>query len=132
MGDLISDIISFGLFQDSFNLRDAPFFLSQWRQRLFYDVYSKDKFLANIFARPPRLLETYSNVQKPLDLPDDFLLGATEEEAATRVDAAGWACDKTVSPASWIRLRSITGGMAEMVLQYRFQSVTKDTVTDLK
>ncbi|KAJ4156053.1 hypothetical protein LMH87_001267 [Akanthomyces muscarius] len=132
MGDLISDAVAFGIFQDSFNKKDAPFFLTQWRQKFFYDLYSKDKFLANLFARPPRLLKIYSDVQKPWELPDEFLLGATEADAATRLTPDGWDRHRVLSPASWIRLRSITGEIAETVLKFRFQSATEDTVTELK
>ncbi|OAA73006.1 Zn(2)-C6 fungal-type DNA-binding domain protein [Akanthomyces lecanii RCEF 1005] len=132
MGDLISDAVAFGIFQDSFNKKDAPFFLTQWRQKFFYDLYSKDKFLANLFARPPRLLKIYSDVQKPWELPDEFLLGATEADAAARLTPDGWDRHRVLSPASWIRLRSITGEIAETVLKFRFQSATEDTVTELK
>ncbi|TQV98509.1 fungal specific transcription factor [Cordyceps javanica] len=132
MGDLISDAVAFGIFRDSFNLKDVPFFLAQWRQRFFYDLYSKDKFLSIIFARPPRLLKMYSNVQKPWELPDEFLLSSNETSAAERLTPDGWDSLKVINPATWIRLRSITGEIAETVLKFRFQSITRDTVTELK
>lgn len=81
LGDVLADITKFGMYKDSYTTLNTPFFLAQWRRRFFYDVYSKDKFVATLSERPPRLLKKYSSVHLPLDLPDNVMLSSTEASA---------------------------------------------------
>lgn len=74
----------------------------------------------------------YSNVQKPWELPDDVVLNSTETEAAARLSPDGWDSQKVISSVSWIRLRSITGEIAETVLKFRFSSTSEKAAMELK
>lgn len=81
-----------------------------------------DKKIATYFGRPPRISARYCNSTLPLDMPDSFFLDGTSPVSSDD-DPSTWNKVGNVSPATWIRVRSIIGQAAEKVLEISLDSV---------
>ena len=134
LGDLCSDILTLGVFRESFNDTDTPFFLAECRRKVFAKVYYTDKFISTLFDRPPRLLKRYSNSKWPLDLADGELLAGPAElaEALAKLAPDGWNTEGKFCPSTWARVRCITAEMLEEIYEYNFRPMTVDNITKLK
>jgi Fungal specific transcription factor domain len=111
-----------------------PFFLSQYRKRVFAKAYYTDKFIATILDRPPRLLKRYSDTTWPLDLGDTKILASAEEleEACQSLTEEGWNRPGTFCASTWARLRYIIAQMLEQILEYNFQPLTTENAAKLR
>lgn len=134
LGDLYSDILALGVYRESFNAVDCPFFLTECRRKVFAKAYHTDKFLATLFDRPPRLLKRHSDSILPLDLADAEILADSAEltEARDKLTPDGWNTEGKFHPSSWTRARCITGKMLEEILEYKFRPMTTENISKLK
>lgn len=120
------------MYDDKILSKTTPFFIQEWRRKIFHNIYAKDKFLATISERPPRLLKRYSGVALPLDLPDEDILQDDADMAQSRVTSEGWHMAGVRSCSSWTRVRSHIAEMLELVLEYRFRAVTEENLARLR
>jgi hypothetical protein len=134
LGDLHSDITALGIYRESFIATNTPFFLAEYRRKVFAKAYHKDKVLASLFDRPPRLLRRYSDTMMPLDLTDMEILANPTEllEARDKLNSDGWNSEERFCASTWTRVRFILAELLEEVLEYKFHAITTETVVKLK
>jgi hypothetical protein len=104
---------------------NLPVFLLETRRRIFCAAYNNDKVLSTFLGRPPRLSKRYTDIKLPLDLSDPEL---TADEAALdlsirNLDADGWNTKGEYYRATWIRLRYISSGLREEILDFALSKI---------
>ena len=110
VGDLTSDIYAHGVYRESFNSSNTPFFLVECRRRIFARAYHYDKSMSSLFDRPPRILKRYSDCEMPLNLSDEEVLAepVVLEEACRRLTEDGWNAEGKFFSSTWTRVRYLT------------------------
>lgn len=85
---------------------ETPFFLAEWRKKIFMSAYGHDKSIATFLGRPPRLSYRYCKMEQPLDLSDDqlFLEGPELDAALSTLDANGWNTTGNLNRTTWKRV----------------------------
>jgi len=107
----------------------TPFFLSQFRKRIFMSAYGRDKSMATYLGRPPRLSYRYCKMEPALDLSDAqlFLEGPDLDAAIATVDVNGWNTTGELSRATWERTYFQVSRIREDILEIALGSAEEDT-----
>lgn len=84
---------------------DKITFFSQFRRRLFANVYEFDKQLAAFTGRPPGLSRRHTSCLLLLDLSDEVLIAGGQElqAAVNSLDINGWNRNGHMYPATRVR-----------------------------
>ncbi len=117
-----------GLHQGSQVDAETPFFLTEFRKRIFAAAYGHDKAVSTFLGRPPRLSFRYCKMQPPLDLSDDqvFMEGAELEAALSTLDPNGWNTGGILSRATWTRIWFQNSRIREDILEIALGSGDED------
>jgi hypothetical protein len=104
---------------------NLPVFLLETRRRIFCAAYNNDKVLSTFLGRPPRLSKRHTDIKLPLDLSDPELTAdeATLDLSIGNLDADGWNTKGEYYRATWIRLRYISSGLREEVLDFALSKI---------
>jgi hypothetical protein len=97
-----------------------PFFMREFRRRLYASIYRSDKTLAVFYGRPPLVGWRYSDRKMLLDLSDQAITsedGALLSAELSKLDSAGWNTEGSLNPATFIRLRCQLGVFKERLLE---------------
>lgn len=80
-------------------------FFSQFRRRLFANIYDFDKQLAAFTGRPPGLSRRHTSCLLPLDLSDEVLIAGGQDlhAAVESLDINGWNRNGQIYPATRAR-----------------------------
>ena len=134
LGDLTSDIFAHGIHRESCGASNTPFFLVECRRRVFARVYHYDKSMASIFDRPPRVLKRYSDCEIPLNLSDEEVLSepVVLDEARRRLTEDGWNTEEKYFSSTWTRIRYLTAGLREEILEGELHTMTADRIARLQ
>ena len=105
-GEVCDAIVAMGLHQGSHADAETPFFLAEWRKKIFISAYGHDKVVATFLGRPPRLSHRYCKMEVPLDLSDDqiCLEGAELEAVLSTLDSNGWNTSGNLHRTTWLRV----------------------------
>ena len=95
-----------GLHQGSRPDAETPFFLAEWRKKIFISAYGHDKTVATFLGRPPRLSHRYCKMDVPLDLSDEQLCleGPELQTVLSSLDPNGWNTDGNLHRNTWLRV----------------------------
>lgn len=97
----------------------VPSLCSEYRRRVFTQVFNSDKFSVSFTGRPPLLSRRYCSTPAPLDLSDADLLAdrATRMRAVAGLDADGWSTTGRVCSATLLRASLKTELILEELLE---------------
>jgi hypothetical protein len=97
----------------------TPFFIAEFRKRLFICAYRCDKRVATSLGTPPKLTRHYCLLQVPLDLTDSQMMseGADLEAAVGALDEAGWNQHNIVHQCTFARLCATNALITEEILE---------------
>ncbi|KAI9745719.1 MAG: hypothetical protein M1818_001255 [Claussenomyces sp. TS43310] len=134
LGELSTEIYSFGIHREPKDSADIPIFLLESRRKLFAASYQLDKSVATFLGRPPRICWRYADRKLPLDLSDESMTASTSafQHACQSLNAEGWATEGTYHRAGWIRVRYIMGTYREEVLEMSLETVSSHSIERLK
>lgn len=84
-----------------------PTLCSEYKRRIFAQMYNSDKLGTAFFGRPPLIHRQYCSAPLPLDLPDDALISDenTLAEMVAALDDRGWNKDGKIHPVTVVRAR---------------------------
>ncbi|PSR88495.1 hypothetical protein BD289DRAFT_367089 [Coniella lustricola] len=137
MGDLATDMYSLGLHRESLQSeKTVPFFLSQYRKRLFAITFNIEKGWSAILNSPPKIPGRYTDLQAPLDLTDDELFTLSAEDlkqvVASKLDQDGWKKVGELTSSTWARLRFKLGQIRSELVEYQFRLTDTDNESELR
>ena len=97
-------------------------------------MYHYDKSMASIFDRPPRVLKRYSDCEIPLNLSDEEVLSepVVLDEARRRLTEDGWNTEEKYLSSTWTRIRYLTAGLREEILEGELHTMTADRIARLQ
>ncbi|KAF2807241.1 uncharacterized protein BDZ99DRAFT_573110 [Mytilinidion resinicola] len=129
-GEINNALLAFGLHQEIKVDADTPFFIAEFRKRLFVQAYGNDKSTAAFVGRPPRLSHQYCLLQLPLDLSDEQLMadGLDLSDALTCLDEEGWNSRGTISACTWARICAHNARIYEDILEISLGVLDQDIV----
>lgn len=110
MGDCVSALYAAGIHCEGSNSEGEncePFFMREFRRKLYATVYRSDKTLAVFYGRPPVMAWRYSDRKMLLDISDQAVAsedGAILQAELSKLDSAGWNTEGSLHPATFIRL----------------------------
>lgn len=110
-GQLCNALVASNLHQQISVNKDCPFFIAEFRKRLFVIAYENDKYNSAFVGRPPHLTRKYCQIQFPLDLSDAELMsdGLDLEDAIGNLDDDGWNQKGTIQRCTFSRLNAYNG-----------------------
>ncbi|KAK4505168.1 hypothetical protein PRZ48_003131 [Zasmidium cellare] len=118
LGEAITDIYAAGIHRERNNAK-LPFFLAECRRKVYAHLFRSDKFIATLMELPPRMIRRYSDTRLPLNLTDDELLAAANEQEARRtLTPDGWNIDNVHMPTTWTRARCMLAENQEEILDH--------------
>lgn len=105
-GEVCDAIVAMGIHQGNCVNANTPFWLSQYRRKIFVAAYARDKVYATFLGRPPRLSYRYCKMELPLDLSDAqlFLEGPELEAVIASLDSNGWNTSGNIGRKTWLRV----------------------------
>ncbi|KAF2492744.1 hypothetical protein BU16DRAFT_466528 [Lophium mytilinum] len=129
-GEINNALLAFGLHQEIKVDADTPFFIAEFRKRLFVQAYGSDKATAAFVGRPPRLSHQYCLLQLPLDLSDDQLMadGLDIGVALTCLDEEGWNRRGSINSCTWARICAHHARIYEDILEISLGVLDQDIV----
>ncbi|KAF2014483.1 hypothetical protein BU24DRAFT_215006 [Aaosphaeria arxii CBS 175.79] len=112
-------LIAFGLHQKIEVDDQTPFFIAEFRKRVFISQYDNDKYSASFVGRPPRLTRQYCLLQFPLDLTDAQIMsdGFALEYALTNLDQEGWNTHGSIQRCTISRVFAANALLMEETLE---------------
>ena len=123
LGDSVCAIYAAGIHCEGSNSEGdncEPFFMREFRRRLYAAAYRSDKTLAVFYGRPPLMGWRYSDRKMPLDISDEAVVtddvGMLNAELS-KLDSAGWNTEKHLNSATFIRLRCQFAVFKERLLE---------------
>jgi hypothetical protein len=118
-GYLTTALLSYGLHNEIKVNDTTPFFISEFRKRLFICAYEDDKYAALFVGRPPRLTRPYCRIQLPLDLNDAQIMsdGPDLEKALLSLDGQGWNQKGVVEYSTFARILASNALITEEILE---------------
>jgi hypothetical protein len=118
-GYLTTAILSYGLHNEIKVNDTTPFFIAEFRKRLFICCYEDDKYSALFVGRPPRLTRHYCRIQLPLDLNDVQIMsdGPELENALLNLDGQGWNQKGVVEHSTFARIFASNALITEEILE---------------
>lgn len=113
MGDCISALYAAGIHCEGSNSEGdnkEPFFMREFRRRLYASIYRSDKTLAVFYGRPPMVGWRYSDRKMMLDISDEAVASEAEDASLlnfelSKLDSAGWNTEGYLHPATFNRVR---------------------------
>lgn len=110
-GQLCNALVASNLHQEIKVNKDCPFFIAEFRKRLFVNAYENDKYNSAFIGRPPHLTRKYCRIQFPLDLSDAETMsdGLDLEDAIGNLDDDGWNQKGTIQRCTFSRLNAYNG-----------------------
>ena len=118
MGEVADTVILLGYHQEKRVDELTPFYVVEFRIRLFDQIYGTDKYISTFLGRPPRLSHRYCVTQLPSDLSDEemCLEGADLQAAIARLDR-GWNTKNRFNRSTWRRVWSQHARIREDILE---------------
>lgn len=118
-GVLNNALLAFGLHQEIKVDADTPFFITEFRKKVFVSAYSNDKYMATFLGRPPRLTHRYCRIQLPLDLTDAQIMsdGLDLDNAIGTLDNEGWNQRGTIHRCTFARIVAQNARIREDILE---------------
>ncbi|KAF2107677.1 hypothetical protein BDV96DRAFT_293460 [Lophiotrema nucula] len=118
-GYLAHALVAFGLHQEIRVDDHTPFFIAEFRKRIFICCYESDKFTSSFVGRPPSLTRQYCRIQLPLDLNDAQIMsdGLDLDNALTHLDAEGWNSRGAVQRCTFARVFASNALITEDILE---------------
>lgn len=127
MGEAGDMAVSLGLHQEKRVDDSTPFFLCQLRERLFFSVYSHEKFLAAFLGRPPRISYRHCVVQEPLDLTDEQIcMDEPELSEALAALRDGWSVTGPPNRMTWRKVNSARNMIREDILEIALAPLSRN------
>ncbi|CZS88139.1 uncharacterized protein RCO7_01105 [Rhynchosporium graminicola] len=117
-GDMVTTAITSGLHRLPDNSKITP--ASEYKRRLFGNIYCNDKIHASLNGIPPLLTQRFCDVQLCSDLADDIIFAPSEQlaDAISKLDANGWnktgACHEI---STFLRARILIHMIREEILE---------------
>ncbi|KAH7377712.1 hypothetical protein BKA66DRAFT_560870 [Pyrenochaeta sp. MPI-SDFR-AT-0127] len=105
----------------------TPFFIAEFRKRLFICAYEKDKHFATYTGRPPKLTRHYCRLQIPCDLTDAQTM-AEELDLELVVDEEGWNQKGIVQRCTFARLSATNSLITEEILEISLGHSSQDNL----
>ena len=129
-GVLCNAMVAFGLHQEIKADDETPFFISEFRKRLFVVVYENDKLTSIFIGRPPRLTRQYCRIQLPLDLTDAQTMsdGLDLETAIAGLDHEGWNQRGVVQRCTFSRVFASNALIMEEILELSLGFLSNEEV----
>lgn len=133
LGEITTEIFSFGLHREPKSSQIPPFLL-EMRRRLYTGVYQFDKAVATFLGRPPRLCRRHSDVKTPVDLTDEEVAGsqADFDQGLAMLDEQGWKRTPELHTSTWLQPRYLLGVIREDVLEISLGGPEAQTVQCIK
>ncbi|KAF2197230.1 hypothetical protein GQ43DRAFT_444426 [Delitschia confertaspora ATCC 74209] len=127
---ILQAVTAFGLHQEIKVDAHTPFFMTEFRKRLFTACYENDKFNASFVGRPPRLTRHYSLLQLPLDLNDSQLMsdGLDLQTALNSLDKNGWNQRGAIQCCTLSRIFACNAVIMEEILEISLGVLSKDEI----
>lgn len=127
-GEVCDALVAMGLHQGNKVDTNTPFFLAEFRKKIFISAYGHDKVIATFLGRPPRLSHRYCKMEMPLDLSDDelFLEGAELDAVLATLDPNGWNTRGNLNRCTWIRVWFQHCRLREDILEIALGSEDED------
>lgn len=96
-----------------------PTLCSEYKRRLFAQIYHSDKVGVSYTGTPPLISRRYCSTPLPLDIGDDDLASDRETimKAVYALDDQGWNTQGNVHSATVIRARSMLSNIREELLE---------------
>ncbi|KAF2868108.1 hypothetical protein BDV95DRAFT_157941 [Massariosphaeria phaeospora] len=118
-GSMSTAVVGFGLHEEIKVDDNTPFFIAEFRKRLFVCVYENDKYSSAYTGRPPRLTRHYCRLQLPLDLTDAQTMsdGLDLENVLSELDAEGWNQRNQVQRCTFARIEAFSANFLEEILE---------------
>jgi hypothetical protein len=118
-GILASSLTAFGLHKEIKVDDHTPFFIAEFRKRLFVSVYENDKYSSAFAGRPPRLTRQYCLLQLPYDLNDAQIMsdGPELEAALAGLDHSGWNQQGSIQRCTFARIFASDAMISEDILE---------------
>jgi hypothetical protein len=129
-GEVNNACLAFGLHQEIKVDADTPFFITEFRKRMFIQAYVNDKFTATFVGRPPRLSRQYCLLQLPLDLNDDQIMADEFDPdlILASLDDDGWNQRGTVHRCTFARIFAQNAQIREEILELSLGVIEQDIV----
>ncbi|KAF1811424.1 hypothetical protein P152DRAFT_399088 [Eremomyces bilateralis CBS 781.70] len=117
--DLATAIFALGIHQECKISENVPGFLTHCRRKTFAGSYYIDKTIATFVGRPPRIPMRFSDIQAPLDVSDDTILGGPEiiNDEVSKLDPEGYNPDGKFHPNTSLRTRFKMSVIREKILE---------------
>lgn len=126
-GEACDSVVHLGLHQDRTLNTQLPFFITEFRVRIFFSVWVHDKFLAMFLGRPPRLSHRHCAVIQPYDLSDEqWCLPEPRLSQALAKLVNGSTVSGDMNRITWRRSSYGLGLMREDVLEVILAPPTAD------
>ncbi|KAI9162815.1 C6 transcription factor [Paramyrothecium foliicola] len=115
----------------------TPSFCSEYRRRIFAQVFCSDKLGMVFTGRPPLIGHRFCCTPMPLDIPDEHLMAdpATLARVVQSLDRNGWGTAGVISPTTILRARFMVACIRDEIHEIalgRNIAVTLDQLSDIK
>jgi hypothetical protein len=129
-GYLNQALVTFGLHQEIQVDDHTPFFITEFRKRVFVCAYDNDKYSASFTGRPPRLTRQYCRIQLPLDLNDSQLMsdGFDLDNALANLDQDGWNQGGVLQRCTFARIFASNGLILEEILEISLGMLSSEEI----
>ncbi|CAN9411494.1 unnamed protein product [Alternaria alternata] len=123
MGDSVSALYAAGIHCEACNgdgSNAEPFFMREFRRRLYAAIYRSDKALAVFYGRPPMMGWRYSDRKMLLDISDQAVTSEDPDvlnAELSKLDSAGWNTEGHLHPATFGRMRCQLAVFKERLLE---------------
>ena len=123
MGDSVSALYAAGIHCEACNVDGSnaePFFMREFRRRLYAAIYYGDKTLAVFYGRPPMMGWRYSDRKMLLDISDRAMASDDTEvlnAELSKLDSEGWNTEGHLHPTTFGRMRCQLAVFKERLLE---------------
>ncbi|KAI4659761.1 uncharacterized protein J4E79_006297 [Alternaria viburni] len=123
MGDSVSALYAAGIHCEACNVDGSnaePFFMREFRRRLYAAIYYGDKTLAVFYGRPPMMGWRYSDRKMLLDISDRAMASDDTEvlnAELSKLDSDGWNTEGHLHPTTFGRMRCQLAVFKERLLE---------------
>lgn len=123
MGDSVSALYAAGIHCEASSSEGdncEPFFMREFRRRLYAAIYRSDKTLAVFYGRPPLMGWRYSDRKMLLDISDQAIISEDANVLSaelSKLDGAGWNTEGFLNPATFVRLSCQLSVFKERLLE---------------
>jgi hypothetical protein len=108
----------------------TPFFMAEFRKRLFICAYENDKYSATYSGRPPKLTKQYCLLQIPLDLTDAQIMSESldMDSMVNDLDEHGWNQKGTIQRSTFARLSATNALITEDILEVALGNLPQNQI----